>query len=52
LGDAEKGSRSGQVLVQTTEQKKREDFRRFMDAMIAELPADKEIHVILDVAPG
>jgi len=39
---------SGQVHAQTTEQKKREDFRRFLDAVIAELPADKEIHVILD----
>ena len=39
---------SGQVFVQTTEQKKREDFRRFMNAVVAELPADKEIHVILD----
>src|SRR6202030_1123645 len=39
---------SGQVFVQTTEQKKREDFRRFMDSVVAELPADKEIHVILD----
>jgi transposase len=39
---------SGYVHAQTTEQKKREDFRRFLDAIIAELPADKEIHVILD----
>jgi transposase len=39
---------SGQVFTQTTEQKKREDFRRFLDGVIAELPADKEIHVILD----
>lgn len=39
---------SGQVHAQTTEQKKREDFRRFLDAIIADLPADKEIHVILD----
>jgi transposase len=39
---------SGQVYAQTTEQKKREDFRRFLDAVVAELPADKEIHVILD----
>jgi len=39
---------SGQVYAQTTEQKKREDFRRFLDAVIDELPADKEIHVILD----
>jgi transposase len=39
---------SGQVFVQTTEQKKREDFRRFLDSVLAELPIDKEIHVILD----
>lgn len=39
---------SGQVYAQTTEQKKREDFRRFLDSVVAELPADKEIHVILD----
>jgi transposase len=39
---------SGHVHAQTTEQKKREDFRRFLDAVIAELPVDKEIHVILD----
>src|SRR6202171_2237349 len=39
---------TGQVYTQTTEQKKREDFRRFLDTVVAELPADKEIHVILD----
>lgn len=39
---------SGQVHAQTTEQKKREDFRRFLDQVVAELPTDKEIHVILD----
>src|SRR5450432_3622657 len=39
---------SGQVHVQTTEQKKREDFRRFLEGVIAELPIEKEIHVILD----
>jgi len=39
---------SGQVHTQTTEQKKREDFRRFLDGVVAELPADKQIHVILD----
>ena len=39
---------SGQVFVQTTEQKKREDFRRFLDGVVAELPEEKEIHVILD----
>lgn len=39
---------TGQVHAQTTEQKKREDFRRFLHSVIAELPRDKEIHVILD----
>jgi transposase len=42
---------SGHVYGQTTEQKKREDFRRFLDAVVAELPASKEIHVILGVRP-
>lgn len=39
---------SGHVHAQTTEQKKRQDFRAFLDAVIAELPSDREIHVILD----
>jgi transposase len=39
---------TGQVYVQTTEQKKREDFRRFLDSVVAELPVSREIHVILD----
>jgi transposase len=39
---------SGLVYAQTTERKKREDFRRFLDGVVAELPEDKEIHVILD----
>jgi hypothetical protein len=43
---------TGQVYVQTTEQKKREDFRRFLDSVVAELPANREIHVILDNSIG
>lgn len=39
---------TGQVYAQTTDRKKREDFRRFLDSVVAELPPDKEIHVILD----
>jgi transposase len=39
---------SGQVFAQTTEQKKRADFQRFLDGVIVELPTDREIHVILD----
>jgi transposase len=39
---------TGRVRVKTTEQKKRADFRAFLDGVIAELPAGQEIHVILD----
>ncbi len=39
---------TGQVHGRTTESKKREDFRGFLQSVISELPADKEIHVILD----
>ena len=39
---------TGRVRVKTTEQKKRADFRAFLDGVIADLPADQEIHVILD----
>jgi transposase len=39
---------TGQVYAQTTEQKKREDFRRFLGSVVAELPVNREIHVILD----
>lgn len=39
---------SGHVYTQTSEQKKRVDFRAFLDEVIAECPADQEIHVILD----
>src|SRR6266436_7051720 len=39
---------SGLVYTQTTEQKKREDFRAFLDGVLAELSPSKEIHVILD----
>ena len=39
---------SGQVYAKTTGQKKREDFRQFLDGVITELPPDKEIHVIMD----
>src|SRR5487761_1487522 len=38
----------GHVYTQTTEQKKRADFRAFLDPVMADCPADKEIHVILD----
>lgn len=39
---------SGQVRTQFTERKKREDFQDFLDGVLADLPPDKEIHVILD----
>jgi transposase len=39
---------TGQVHAKTTAYKKREDFLGFLDGVLAELPLDKEIHVILD----
>ena len=39
---------TGQVQAKITEYKKRADFQSFLDGVIADLPADKEIHVILD----
>jgi transposase len=39
---------TGNVISQITETKRREDFLGFMDAIVAETPADKELHVILD----
>ena len=39
---------TGQVHAKTTDYKKREDFQSFLDGVLAELPPDKEIHVILD----
>jgi len=39
---------TGQVKGKITELKKRADFQSFLEGVIAEQPADKEIHVILD----
>ncbi len=39
---------TGQVKTKFTEFKKREDFRGFLDGVLADHPSDKEIHVILD----
>lgn len=39
---------TGQVKTKITELKKRADFQSFLEGVIAEQPADKEIHVILD----
>jgi transposase len=39
---------TGQVKTKFTEYKKREDFRSFLDGVLADQPQDKEIHVVLD----
>ena len=39
---------TGVVHGKTTETKRRQDFQQFMDEVVAELPQDREIHVILD----
>jgi transposase len=39
---------TGQVKTKFTEFKKREDFRGFLDGVLADQPQDAEIHVILD----
>src|SRR5215472_16994836 len=39
---------TGKVHTKFTESKKREDFRGFLDCVLADQPQDKEIHVILD----
>ncbi len=39
---------TGQVHAKTTDYKKRKDFLDFLDAVLAELPLEQEIHVILD----
>src|ERR1700684_1904494 len=39
---------TGQVHTKFTEYKKREDFRGFLNGVLADQPQDREIHVILD----
>jgi transposase len=39
---------TGQVKTKFTEYKKREDFRSFLEGVLADQPPDKEIHVVLD----
>jgi len=39
---------TGQVKTAITQTKKREDFLRFMDQVVAETPVEQELHVILD----
>src|SRR5260370_1561117 len=38
----------GKVKTKFREYKEREDFRRFLDEVLADQPQEKEIHVILD----
>lgn len=39
---------TGTIQTKTTDTKKRPDFQAFLDDVIADVPADQEIHVILD----
>lgn len=39
---------TGKIAGKVTETKKREDFRKFMNEVVAEYSAEREIHVILD----
>lgn len=39
---------TGQVQTTTTVLKRREEFLRFMDQIVADAPADRQLHVILD----
>lgn len=39
---------TGTIRSKTTKEKKRPDFQLFMDEIVATVPGDKEIHVILD----
>lgn len=39
---------TGAIRGKSTQTKKREDFQTFMDEIVADYPADQEIHVILD----
>ena len=39
---------TGAIHTQTTQLKRRVEFLAFMDDLLSELPADREIHVILD----
>ncbi len=39
---------TGKIKGKVTEAKKREDFQKFMDEIVAEYSADQEIHVVLD----
>ena len=39
---------TGYVHAKTTDRKKREDFQSFLEEVLADLPKEREIHVILD----
>ena len=39
---------TGQIQTSTTTLKRREEFLQFMDQIVAEAPADRQLHVILD----
>src|SRR3546814_19924585 len=39
---------TGIIRGKTTQTKKRADFQAFMDEVVADQPADRQIHVILD----
>lgn len=39
---------TGKVVGKVTETKKREDFQKFMNEIVAEYSADQQIHVVLD----
>lgn len=39
---------TGVIQSKTTETKKRPDFQAFLDEVVADVPADREVHVILD----
>lgn len=39
---------TGAIRAKTTERKRRVEFLAFMDELVADLPAEQEIHVILD----
>jgi transposase len=39
---------TGKIVGSVTEQKKRDDFQKFMDSVVGEYPKDHQIHVVLD----
>jgi transposase len=39
---------TGQIKAKTTDMKKRKDFQAFLEEVVADVPADREVHVILD----